>query len=56
MQRNRKKFRSQKTKKNAPRVCDIDIIDYGKIKLNKDIILPHPECTTEILFFYHCLK
>ena len=32
----------KKTKKNAPRVCDIDIIDYGKIKLNKDIILPHP--------------
>ena len=32
----------KKTKKNAPRVCDIDIIDYGKIKLNKDITLPHP--------------
>ena len=32
----------KKTKKNAPRVCDIDILDYGKIKLNKDIILPHP--------------
>ena len=32
----------KKTKKNAPRVCDIDILDYGKIKLNRNIILPHP--------------
>ena len=32
----------KKTLKNAPRECDIDIIDYDK-KTNKNgIILPHP--------------
>ena len=34
-----------KSKKNAPRVCDIDIIDYDKKILNaknKELILPHP--------------
>ena len=34
-----------RSKKNAPRVCDIDIIDYDqKIlnKKNKQLILPHP--------------
>jgi 2-amino-4-hydroxy-6-hydroxymethyldihydropteridine diphosphokinase len=32
-------------KKNAPRTCDIDIIDYDKMTLNiekKNLILPHP--------------
>ena len=32
-------------KKNAPRTCDIDIIDYNKEilnKKNKQLILPHP--------------
>ena len=34
-----------RSKKNAPRTCDIDIIDYNKILLNKkncQLILPHP--------------
>ena len=34
-----------RSKKNAPRVCDIDIIDYDKKILNKknrQLILPHP--------------
>jgi len=34
-----------RSKKNAPRVCDIDIIDYDKIILNeknRELILPHP--------------
>ena len=34
-----------RSKKNAPRTCDIDIIDYDKKILNeknKKIILPHP--------------
>jgi 2-amino-4-hydroxy-6-hydroxymethyldihydropteridine diphosphokinase len=33
-------------KKNAPRTCDIDIIDYGKKILNEKnnkLILPHPQ-------------
>ena len=34
-----------RSKKNAPRTCDIDIIDYNKIVLNENnqqLILPHP--------------
>ena len=34
-----------RSKKNAPRVCDIDIIDYDKKILNeknRELILPHP--------------
>ena len=34
-----------RSKKNAPRVCDIDIIDYDKKIINeknKQLILPHP--------------
>tara|TARA_B100000963_G_scaffold325284_1_gene311412 strand:+ start:3646 stop:4122 length:477 start_codon:yes stop_codon:yes gene_type:complete len=27
---------------NAPRVCDIDIIDYKKRRIKSKIILPHP--------------
>jgi|TARA_B100001093_G_scaffold501592_1_gene553453 2-amino-4-hydroxy-6-hydroxymethyldihydropteridine diphosphokinase len=35
----------KKTKKNDPRVCDIDIIDFGGIiKRNKLLELPHPRC------------
>ena len=32
----------KKKPKNAPRECDIDIIDYDNIKIEGDIILPHP--------------
>ena len=34
-----------RSKKNAPRTCDIDIIDYDKMIINKknnQLILPHP--------------
>jgi len=37
-----------KIKKNAPRTCDIDIIDYDKkiLNINSDkLIIPHPEMT-----------
>ena len=39
------KFGRVRLKKNAPRTCDIDIIDYGKKVLgikNSKLILPHP--------------
>ena len=32
----------KKRDKNAPRECDIDIIDYKRKKITKKIILPHP--------------
>ena len=40
-----KKVGRIKTKKNDPRVVDIDIIDFkNEIKNTKDLILPHPRC------------
>ena len=40
-----KKIGRVKSKKNDPRVCDIDIIDFnGLIKRNKLSVLPHPRC------------
>ncbi len=37
----------KRSKKNEPRICDIDIIDYDQKILkdtnNKKLILPHPE-------------
>ena len=32
----------KKRKKNAPRECDIDVIDFNNQKINTEIILPHP--------------
>ncbi len=28
--------------KNSPRICDIDILDFEKMRINNQIILPHP--------------
>ena len=40
-----KKLGRIKTKKNDPRVIDIDLIDFkGEIKKTKELILPHPKC------------
>ena len=40
-----KKIGRVKTKKNDPRVCDIDIIDFkGLIMNTKELKLPHPRC------------
>ena len=30
------------SKKNSPRICDIDILDYGNKIMKNGIILPHP--------------
>ena len=32
----------KKAPRNSPRICDIDIIDYKNMQINKEIILPHP--------------
>ena len=40
-----KKLGRIKTRKNDPRVIDIDIIDFkGEINKTKELILPHPKC------------
>ena len=40
-----KKIGRVKTKKNDPRVIDIDIIDFNnEVKNTKNLILPHPKC------------
>ena len=36
----------KKTLKNSPRECDIDLIDYGNMKITDKIILPHPRMHT----------
>ena len=36
------KLGRKKSVKNSPRTCDIDIIDYNKRKITREIILPHP--------------
>ena len=38
----RKLLGRKKAIKNSPRICDIDIIDYGNRQIIKQIILPHP--------------
>ena len=41
----KKKLGRIKTKKNDPRVIDVDIIDFkSEIKNTKELILPHPKC------------
>jgi 2-amino-4-hydroxy-6-hydroxymethyldihydropteridine diphosphokinase len=42
-----KKLGRVKSKKNAPRSCDIDIIDYdNKVIKDKNLVLPHPRMIT----------
>ena len=48
-----KKIGRVKSKKNDPRVCDIDIIDFnGLIKVNKLLNLPHPRSHTRNFVLY----
>ena len=48
-----KKIGRIKTKKNDPRVCDIDIIDFkGIVKKNKLLELPHPRSHSRNFVLY----
>ena len=48
-----KKIGRIKTKKNDPRVCDIDIIDFNGIKKASNIIkLPHPRSHSRNFVLY----
>ena len=52
-----KKIGRMKTKKNDPRVIDIDIIDFnGLIKDSKDLILPHPRAHLRNFVLYPILE
>ena len=46
-----------KTVKNAPRIIDIDIIDFNsEIKNTQDLILPHPKCHIRNFVLYPILQ
>ena len=48
-----KKIGRFKSKKNDPRVCDIDIIDYNSDIVKKDFItIPHSRCHTRNFVLY----
>ncbi len=48
-----KKIGRRKSKKNDPRVCDIDIIDFkGYIINENDLELPHPRCHNRNFVLY----
>ena len=52
-----KKIGRTKTKKNAPRVIDIDIIDFkGEIRLFKELKLPHPKSHLRNFVLYPILE
>ena len=52
-----KKLGRIKTKKNDPRIIDIDIIDFhGIINETKDLILPHPRCHLRNFVLYPILQ
>ena len=52
-----KKIGRTKTKKNDPRVIDIDIVDFnGLIKDSKDLILPHPRAHLRNFVLYPILE
>ena len=52
-----KKIGRFKSKKNDPRVCDIDIIDFKGLIINKDFIkIPHPKCHLRNFVLYPILQ
>ena len=52
-----KKLGRLKSKKNEPRVIDIDIIDFKKMRENRDeLIIPHPKCHLRNFVLYPILQ
>ena len=52
-----KKIGRIKKKRNDPRVCDIDIIDFKGISLNKkNLKIPHPKCHLRNFVLYPILQ
>ena len=53
----RKKLEDIKQKKNDPRVCDIDIIDFkGQIVNKKNLKIPHEKCHIRNFVLYPILQ
>ena len=51
------KLGRSKSKKNDPRTCDIDIVDFkGLVIKEKEIILPHPRCHLRNFVLYPILE
>ena len=52
-----KKIGRIRKKKNDPRVCDIDVIDFKGLIINKDFIkIPHPKCHLRNFVLYPILQ
>ena len=52
-----KKMGRIRTKKNDPRVIDIDIIDFdGRVKESSNLTLPHPKCHLRNFVLYPILE
>ena len=52
-----KKIGRLKTKKNDPRIIDIDIVDFnGLIKNTKNLVLPHPRAHLRNFVLYPILE
>jgi 2-amino-4-hydroxy-6-hydroxymethyldihydropteridine diphosphokinase len=52
-----KKIGRTKTKKNDPRVCDIDIIDFNGLVIKKnDLKIPHEKCHLRSFVLYPILE
>ena len=52
-----KKIGRNKSKKNDPRVCDIDIIDFNGLIVNKNNLkIPHPRCHLRNFVLYPILQ
>jgi len=52
-----KKIGRNRSKKNEPRVCDIDIIDFNGLVINKDDLkIPHKKCHLRNFVLYPILQ
>ena len=52
-----KKIGRVRSKKNEPRVCDIDIIDFkGLVVNNKNLKIPHPKCHMRNFVLYPIME
>ena len=52
-----KKIGRIRSKKNGPRVCDIDIIDFNGLAIKKkNLVIPHPKCHLRNFVLYPIMQ